>query len=81
MKLMEFVWDCDSGARPSNCKSMRKSSYDEVDVAVRQWFNQKWAERTPVSGPMCAQKAKFFREALGLEVEFSASMGWLTRFK
>jgi hypothetical protein len=29
----------------------------------------------------CAQKAKFFHEALGLEGKFNASTGWLTRFK
>jgi hypothetical protein len=43
-----------------------------MDVALLQWFNQKRAEETLVSGPMCAQKAKFLHEALGLEVEFSA---------
>jgi hypothetical protein len=30
---------------------------------------------------MCEQKAKFFHDALGLEGEFNASVGWLTRFK
>jgi hypothetical protein len=43
MKFMEFVKHCDSGAGPSNHKSIRKSSYDEVDVALLQWFNQKQA--------------------------------------
>jgi hypothetical protein len=38
---MEFVRDCDSGAGPSNCKSMKKSSYKEADDALLQWFNQK----------------------------------------
>jgi hypothetical protein len=32
--------DCD-GAGPSNHKSMKKLSYDEGDVALLQWFNQK----------------------------------------
>jgi hypothetical protein len=41
MKLMGHVRDYDSGAGPSNHKSMKKSSYEEVDVALRQWFNQK----------------------------------------
>jgi hypothetical protein len=31
-----------------------------VDAALLQWFNQKSTEGTSVSGPMCAQKAKFF---------------------
>jgi hypothetical protein len=52
-----------------------------VDVALLQWFNQKGAEGTSVCGPICAQKAKFFHEVLGLEGEFNASVGWLTRFK
>jgi hypothetical protein len=30
---------------------------------------------------MCAQKAKFFHEALRLEGDFNASIAWLTRFK
>jgi hypothetical protein len=41
MKLMGFVRDCDSGAGPCNCKTMKSSSYEEVDVARLQWFNQK----------------------------------------
>lgn len=30
---------------------------------------------------MCAEQAKHFHIALGLEVDFKASSGWLTRFK
>jgi hypothetical protein len=60
---------------------MKKSSYKEVDVALLQWFNQKQAEGLSVSGPMCAQKANFFHEALGLEGEFHSFIAWLTRFK
>jgi hypothetical protein len=40
---MEFVRDSDSGAGPSNRKTMKKSSYEEVNVALLQWFNQKQA--------------------------------------
>jgi hypothetical protein len=41
MKLMEFVRGCNSGAGPSSCESMKKSLYEEVDVALHQWFSQK----------------------------------------
>jgi hypothetical protein len=44
-----------------------KKSYKEVDFALLQWFNHKRVEGTWVSGPMCAQKAKFLHEALGLK--------------
>jgi hypothetical protein len=81
MKLMEFVRDCDIATRPSNRKSKKKSKYEEVDVALLQWFNQKLAEGTLISGPMCAQKAKFLHETLDLESEFNASIGWLPRLK
>jgi len=60
---------------------MKKSSYKEVDVVFLQWFNEKQAQGTSVSGSMCAEKAKFFSEDLGLEGEFSAFCGWLTRLK
>jgi hypothetical protein len=52
-----------------------------VGVVLLQWFNQKQAERTLACGPICAQKVKFYYEALGLEGEFNACIGWLTRFK
>jgi hypothetical protein len=52
-----------------------------VDVVFLQWFNEKQAQGTSVSGSMCAEKAKFFSEDLGLEGEFSAFCGWLTRLK
>jgi hypothetical protein len=41
MKSMEFVRNCDSGAGPSNHKSMKKSLYEEVDFDLLQWFNQQ----------------------------------------
>lgn len=56
------------------------SSCREVDVALFQWLNQKQAERTSDSGHMCTE-SQLFHEALGLEGEFSASVGWPTRFR
>jgi hypothetical protein len=57
---MESVRECVIDVGPSNCNSMKKSSYEEVDIALLQQFNEKRAEGTSVSGPMCAQRAKFF---------------------
>jgi hypothetical protein len=45
------------------------------------WFNQRRSQGTPVSGLICAKQAKFFFEALGLEGNFDASSGWLTKVK
>jgi hypothetical protein len=57
-----------------------KSSCREVDVALFQWLNQKQAERTSDSGSMCTE-SQLFHEAVGLEGEFSASVGWPARFR
>lgn len=46
-----------------------------------QWFNQQRAEGEPVSGPMGAEQAKYYHNALGLEGEFKEPSGWLTRCK
>jgi hypothetical protein len=70
MKLMEFVRDCDSGAGPSNGKSMKKSSDEEVDVALLQCSTRS-EQREHQSLVLCVhRKPKFFRKALGLEGEF-----------
>lgn len=77
---MKFGRCYDSGAGPSNCSSMKKSSYTEVGFALLQWFNQKWAEGTSVSGPMCARNPSFLW-SFGIKCYFNASVGWLTTFK
>jgi predicted P-loop ATPase len=44
---------------------LKKSSNKKVDVALVMWFDQDQVEGTMVSGPKCAQKAKFLHEVLG----------------
>jgi hypothetical protein len=78
--LMEFVTDCDGGAGPPNCKSMKvftqRGGY--YPPSVVQWEVSK----SNISlCSMCLLKAKFFHEALGMEGGFNASTGWLTIFK
>ena len=56
---------------------MKMSTYAELDKAMLEWFQQKRADGTQV----CAKQAQFFFKVLGIEGEFNASSGWLTRFK
>lgn len=79
--LLKFACSSDSSSGMKNRKTMKKSSYDDLDRALLEWFNNQRAQGNPVSGPICSEKAKFFFEALGLEGNFDASSGWLTRFK
>lgn len=58
---------------------MKKSSYEELDECLREWFMQ--LQGTPVSGRICMTKAKFFFEALGKEGDFYASLGGLLDLK
>lgn len=65
----------------SRRKSMKSSTYEELDRVMIEWFNQQQTDGVPVSGTVCAKQARFFFDALGMEGDFNASSGWLTRFK
>lgn len=78
--LFDFITRME-GTNSMKRKSMKKSKYEEVDVALLDWFVQKRAGGLLISGPMCVRQAKFFHQAFGLEGKFNASTGWLTRFK
>ncbi|KFM72769.1 Jerky-like protein, partial [Stegodyphus mimosarum] len=62
-------------------KSMKGSTFDELNTALTEWVAQVRKEGTPVNGPTTAAKAKALFELLGLKGNFDASSGWLTRFK
>jgi hypothetical protein len=76
---MEFVRDFDSGAGHSNCKSMKSLHMKRLMLLFSGSIRIEQKERQSLDS--CGQEANFFHEALGLEGEFNASMGWLTRFK
>lgn len=80
-KLEEFTRNCASNAGPSNRKTMKMSTYENLDSAMLKWFKEKLSEGIPINGPMCTHQAKFFHDALGLKGNFNASSGWLARFK
>ncbi|XP_067135810.1 jerky protein homolog-like [Centruroides vittatus] len=80
-KLMNFVFSCDSLDATSKRKTIKKSTYHELDMAMFEWFQQQQAEGIPISGPVLIEKAQWFHKELGLAGPFQASQGWLTRFK
>ncbi|KAF8777273.1 Jerky protein homolog-like like protein [Argiope bruennichi] len=71
----------DSASVMKTRKTMKGSTFDELDTALAEWLAQVLKEGTPVNGPIIAAKAKTFFELLGLKGNFDASSGWLTRFK
>ena len=63
-------------------KSMKKCEYEKVSEALYLWFVQKRGDSVPISGPMLQQKALKFREEFKEgDPNFTASVGWLDRWK
>jgi hypothetical protein len=56
-RLITFAGVSDSAGGMSKRKSMKISTYDELDQAVVLWFSQ---QRVSVSGAICTAQAKYF---------------------
>jgi hypothetical protein len=61
---------------------MKKGEYEKTSEALFLWFTQMREKGSPISGPILQAKAlefhKHFKEG---EEEFTASVGWLDRWK
>ncbi|XP_065837915.1 tigger transposable element-derived protein 4-like [Oscarella lobularis] len=69
--------------RNGNLKRKRlcvTGEFDDVDQLTWTWFELARSKNTPVSGPMIQEQARKFAVRLD-KPQFSASNGWLARFK
>lgn len=80
-KLVNFASMSDNASAMKQRKTMKSSTFEELDSALAEWLAQVRNEGTPINGPIIAAKAKTFFDLLGLQGNFDASSGWLTRFK
>ncbi|XP_054709228.1 jerky protein homolog-like [Uloborus diversus] len=80
-KLAQFASVTNISTFMKKRKTMKTSTYEELDAALLKWVNQLRSKGTPISGPIIAAKAKQFFEKLQIEGTFDASSGWLSRFK
>lgn len=63
-------------------KNMKGGEYEKVSEALYVWFRQHRENGTPISGPILQEKAlKFYEEFREGEPGFTASTGWLDRWK
>lgn len=63
-------------------KNMKGGEYEKVSEALYLWFRSHRESGTPISGPLLQEKAlKFYEEFKEGEPGFTASIGWLDRWK
>lgn len=62
-------------------RALRKTVHKELENKLFEWYNELRLEGTYVSGPMIATKAQELHKELGYSGSFTASNGWLDRFK
>ncbi|KAK2499128.1 hypothetical protein MC885_016967 [Smutsia gigantea] len=67
-RIINYANGSDPTSGVSKRKSMKSSTYEELDRVMIEWFNQQKTDGIPVSGTICAKQAKFFFDALGMEV-------------
>uniref|UniRef100_A0A182SYG3 HTH CENPB-type domain-containing protein n=1 Tax=Anopheles maculatus TaxID=74869 RepID=A0A182SYG3_9DIPT len=80
-KIWKFVQNCETSEGPVKRKSMKISSFEELDASMLSWYNENRAAGIPVTSAMCIEQAKYLHESLGVKRSFNASSGWLSRFK
>lgn len=81
-KFIEFSDINDGGkSNMSSRKTMKTSTYNDLDKAMLSWFSQQKARGMAVSDAVSVAKAKYFFNTLKLKGDFNASSGWLRRFK
>ena len=60
-------------------KKVKSGKYEDIETILLEWIHQSWDASVPISWTIIQEKA---REIAGkLNKEFSASNGWLDRFK
>jgi hypothetical protein len=68
------------GGIPTKRKKLTSAQNLKVDEGVLMWLKQARQQNLPVGGDLLKEKAKNLAELLGVS-NFSASEGWLDRFK
>lgn len=61
-------------------KTGKESSYSQLETILISWYQQARAANIPINGTVIREKAKQIAAKIG-EDSFTASNGWITRFK
>lgn len=74
-------WFSNQASSTTGRKTMKSSDYESVGHALFLWFTQQRQKGVPVSGPILQEKALSFAKKVANTESFSASTGWLDRWK
>ncbi|XP_053671705.1 jerky protein homolog-like [Anopheles nili] len=80
-KIREFLVLCNGKTAQMKRKSMKMSSFEELDSAMIDWYNSRERAGKLITSAMVVEHAKALHKTLGFESQFNASAGWLSRFK
>lgn len=79
--LQDFCTQVETDKALTDRRTLKKPTNELVDDALWLWFMQERRRGTPISGPILKEKAIFFHSKLEESTEFTASDGWLRRWK
>lgn len=81
-KRLEIEMRLQKGEVASSSKRFRKAKFEEIDIAMLQWFSNMRTTRpdAPILPGIITEKAKEMADALGVE-GFDASRGWLQKWQ
>lgn len=81
-KFLNFVTsNTDATQNLKRRRTLRRTVHQDLEDRLFEWYNQIRDSGKYVSGPMIATKAQELHKELGYTDNFSASNGWLDRFK
>lgn len=83
MSKRKFIEDSAASSGSSCSKKMRvqPGRHEDMETNLVDWFKQHRAAGMPISGPILTAKAKELANKMNLPDEFTASAGWLQKFK
>lgn len=80
-EIEKFCHQVESDVSLNTRSTLKKPKHEHLDNALWLWFNQEKRKGAAISGPILKEKALVLNQKIGIENRFSASEGWLSRWK
>ena len=81
LRDQQNLLDKSTASGNATSKRTRTCRFQDIDLAMLEWFRKARSKNIPVSGPILQQKACAVAAQMGMGQEFKASNGWLEKFK